>query len=617
CTICRISVSCASGGKNDVKRHLESKNHLSNRNVAENSQSLKNVFVTEKEAFSVIKAETIFANFVARYNLPFTVADHFTKMVPIMFPDSSTAKKYASGKTKTTKLIKGSLAPNLDDDVAEKPFGLMCDESNDQGGEKDFVTLVRLYNEEEMAVKTRFLDMPKCNIGSTENLFNCLDESFRKSGISWNNVVAYNSDNASVVKGRKNSVYSRSVQRQPNVMDMGCICHLVNLAVGAAMKMFPLGPPLFLLPVEDLLVDIQYTTTSTTVPKKKKKEFQEFTNVDPLKILKHCLTRWLSLQKCRVNLQQWPALQAYFNSHEDMEKKGHVRKVGQLLADPEMKLYFNFLQFILAPLVSFNTAFQSEDIKLATMHSDMKIMGFFVPIKTIKAAAEDLSKVTYKGIENQVSDSDLNIGNKARVLLINSKDEITHETERRFFKSVRRFFETVTEKMLRAFPIGDQLLKDMTILSPEEKENIPAQTVINVAKRSPQVIQEKQLDKLREEFTDYQLTEPGELPSEEKLDLYWGKVSQMKAAGEPRFPTLSRLMKTLLVIPHSNASSERIFSLNTDFRGDLGKDTIHSLLSCKVNNDRCCHDTMLSTKVFRDCKSATWSYNQNHSSKAC
>uniref|UniRef100_H3A7F3 HAT C-terminal dimerisation domain-containing protein n=1 Tax=Latimeria chalumnae TaxID=7897 RepID=H3A7F3_LATCH len=572
--ICRISVSCASGGKNDVKRHPESKNHLSNRKAAENSQSLKNVFVTEKEAFSVIKAETMFANFVAQHNLPFAIADHFTKMVPIMFPDSSIAKKYASRKTKTTQLVKGGLTPNLDDEVAEKcrnqPFGLMCDESNDQGNDKDFVLLVRLYNEEEMAVKTRFLDMLTCNIGSAENLFNCLDESFRKRGISWNNVVAYNSDNASVVKGRKNSVYSRIVQRQPNVVDMGCICHLANLTVGAALKTF-------LLPVEDLLVDIYHNFHHSAKRKEEYKEFQKFTNIDPLKILKHCLTRWLSLQKCiGRTLQQWPALQAYFNSHEDMEK------MGQLLADPEMRLYFKFLQFILVPLAPFNTAFQSEDIKLATMHSNtVDIQG------------------------------DLNIGNDARVLLI------THETGRHFFKSVRRFFETVTKKMLRTFPIEDQLLNDIDHIVSKGK----AQTVINVAKRFPQVIQEKELDKLIEEFTDYQLTEPGELPSKEKLDLYWGKVSQMKAAGEPRFPTLSSLMKTLLVIPHSNASSERTFSMirqiDTDFRGDLGKDTIHSLLSCKINNDRCCHDTMLSTKALRDCKSPIWSYNQNHSSKAC
>ncbi|RXN01337.1 hypothetical protein EOD39_7066 [Acipenser ruthenus] len=83
----------------------------------------------------------------------------------------------------TLSCAAGDLAPSLDDNISEKcrtqPFGLMCDESNDQGDDKDFVILARLYDEKEMAVKTQFLDMPTCNIGTGESLFRCLDESCR------------------------------------------------------------------------------------------------------------------------------------------------------------------------------------------------------------------------------------------------------------------------------------------------------------------------------------------------------------------------------------------------------------------------------------------------------
>lgn len=49
--------------------------------------------------------------------------------------------------------------------------------------------------------------------------------------------------------GRHNSVLSRIRDVAPGVYDLGCICHLTNLVVGAAMKAFPFR-------VEDLLVDI-------------------------------------------------------------------------------------------------------------------------------------------------------------------------------------------------------------------------------------------------------------------------------------------------------------------------------------------------------------------------
>ena len=63
-------------------------------------------------------------------------------------------------------------------------------------------------------------------------------------------------------------------------------------------------------------------------------------------------------------------------------------------------------------------------------------------------------------------------------------------------------------------------------------------------------------DKLREELTDYQVADSKELPQEQRVDRFWGLVGK-----DERFSQLARLMKALLCIPHSNASSERTFSM--------------------------------------------------------
>ena len=75
--------------------------------------------------------------------------------------------------------------------------------------EKNFVMLVRLFNEECGEVKTRFLDMPVCNMGTGENLFEEIDKALKDRDIPWENFSAFNSDNASVMKGKHNSVLSR------------------------------------------------------------------------------------------------------------------------------------------------------------------------------------------------------------------------------------------------------------------------------------------------------------------------------------------------------------------------------------------------------------------------
>ena len=75
---------------------------------------------------------------------------------------------------------------------------------------------------------------------------------------------------------------------------------------------------------------------------------------------------------------------------------------------------------------------------------------------------------------------------------------------------------------------------------------------------------EDELDSLEAEFMDYQLSD--DLPQYEKgatrLDTWWADVETMKTgADEPRFPNLFALMQCLLILPHSTAQVEGVFSL--------------------------------------------------------
>jgi len=63
--------------------------------------------------------------------------------------------------------------------------------------------------------------------------------------------MGFSSDNCSTMKGRKNSVLSRVMETQPDVMDIGCICHLANLCCQAGVKMIPVA-------IDEMLVDVYY-----------------------------------------------------------------------------------------------------------------------------------------------------------------------------------------------------------------------------------------------------------------------------------------------------------------------------------------------------------------------
>lgn len=92
-----------------------------------------------------------------------------------------------------------------------------------------------------------------------------------------------------------------------------------------------------------------------------------------LQILKHCPTRWLSLEKV-VNrvLDQLQALKSYFASHDEVERPGKVKNLHERLQDPQTKLALLFLQYVLPFLNAFNTIFQAEESKIGCIKGEMQ-----------------------------------------------------------------------------------------------------------------------------------------------------------------------------------------------------------------------------------------------------
>ena len=75
---------------------------------------------------------------------------------------------------------------------------------------------------------------------------------YRSKSIPWINVKGYSADNCNVMLGKRNSVLSRVREKTDGqVFNMGCICHIVNLCVGAALRNLALH-------VDDFLIDIFY-----------------------------------------------------------------------------------------------------------------------------------------------------------------------------------------------------------------------------------------------------------------------------------------------------------------------------------------------------------------------
>ena len=99
---------------------------------------------------------------------------------------------------------------------------------------------------------------------------------------------------------------------------------------------------------------------------------------------------------------------------------------------------------------------------------------------------------------------------------------------------------------------------------------------------------------------------------ENALEQFWFSVSCMQKRGDTsqkRFSNLSRLCKTLLVLPHSNADTEQLFSMvqkvQTEHRGSLNPSIVQYLMRVKMNTDPFCFNQLFNNELLSSAKSVS------------
>ena len=107
-----------------------------------------------------------------------------------------------------------------------------------------------------------------------------------------------------------------------------------------------------------------------------------------------------------------------------------------------------------------------------------------------------------------------------------------------------------------------------------------------------------------------------------RVDILWWYIAHVKQPGSSakRFQHLTRIAEAVLVIPHSNAEEERLFSIvrknKTDSRSCLGLDgTLSNILAMKLaypEEMTPCYKFRPSDDLLESSKKAASSYNREH-----
>ena len=648
CNMCATNFSCAHQGERDVTRHISRESHK--RNVASLSSQKKvtETFLSSSNPLvdKVSRAEVKVAAMLVQNNIPLSLADELTPLFQDIFPDSEIATKFSSRRTKTACVINGAIAPhfkeNLVETMKEYPFSVSVDGSSDTGVEKMNPMTIRIFDINRGSVTAQFLDMCMSSSSTAQGIFTRMNEVLQNNGITWKTCVGLGVDNTSVNMGCRNSIKTRIQEKNEAIYIMGCPCHIVHNTAGKAGDAFYKATG---FNVDDMVVDLFYWFDKSTKRKASLQRYCDFCDTTYREIVKHVNTRWLSLERAvgRV-LQQYSALKSYFQSEEDSNPR--FQRLQKLFVDPMTEVYLFFYHAALQTFVHFNQFLQREDpiISLVAQQIQsflLKLVGKFLSAVVIRAAKSDLPTIGYADASNQLSDGEIFIGMATRMCLnkLQEEGDVSQEQCNRFFKGVRAFYVKSVEYALKNLPVADAVLANAKFINVMSRTEATLSQVNYFVRRYNDLLpfsSPQEHDKLSEEFTDYQLLNDNEVPESVwksvvvqddesctfyRMDMIWHYLSNLKAVdGKNRFSRISHVAKLVLVIPHSNAEEERIFSMvrknKTAFRPNLDpKGTLSSILTIKLGSHQPAHVFEPPKSMLKKAKTATWDYNKLHAKK--
>ncbi|CAF4065123.1 unnamed protein product, partial [Rotaria sp. Silwood1] len=155
---------------------------------------------------------------------------------------------------------------------------------------------------------------------------------------------------------------------------------------------------------------------------------------------------------------------------------------------------------------------------------------------------------------------------------------LTQQEREAFFNDVRKIYHGIAQYFKLNLPLKHQFLRDIQILHHSLKDVQNADQIIRVARAVPHLLTDREIAHLHDEWLTYSIETIDEKwiiksagkdsngnddITYQRIDFYWNNVLSITTTdGRPKYPTLSKLVKNILIISHGNADVERGFSIN-------------------------------------------------------
>lgn len=170
---------------------------------------------------------------------------------------------------------------------------------------------------------------------------------------------------------------------------------------------------------------------------------------------------------------------------------------------------------------------------------------------------------------------------RTKVELLLASEKMNNTDVKNFKLNCLSFYVELAVQIKRRFKFNDQLLKFMTNLHPRKVVSGEIQSIAGINAFFPQLVDD--LESLNTEFRMLADIDEIRKYSCKLFDEFWSHVFNIRnELNEYMFPNVTKLVKSLMCLPHSSAAAERVFSqlnlIKTKVRNRLEIKTCDAIL---------------------------------------
>lgn len=277
-------------------------------------------------------AEVAHVYHAVKHGLSYNSSDCALKLNQKTLSDSAIAKKMSCGRTKSEAIVTDVLSPMAVEEVIKVlkndgnplPFSLHTDASN-RGNRKMFPLGVQFFTP-SAGIVNKVIDFVETADETADGIAKMLLSCLQNLGLSPEQISAFSADNANVNYGRHNSVFTKLRETNDGILRGNCHAHIIHNTLKKALDSLSVD-------VENIVLKVFGFFSLSAKRRESLKEFCEFCDVEFHEILRHVVTRWLSLNPAITRLlQNWVPLKSYLVSIGD-ECPRHLQRLLRLTED--------------------------------------------------------------------------------------------------------------------------------------------------------------------------------------------------------------------------------------------------------------------------------------------